>query len=78
MTPFTFHVYVGLGPPFRGVAVNVTESPEHTPPGGFAVIETPTGVGMTVTTIPFDEAGFPVPQGRFEFRIQYTESPLAG
>jgi hypothetical protein len=59
-----------------GVAVKVTEVPEHT---GLeeAVIDTLTGrIGLTVISISFDVAGFPVAQVAFEVRMQVTLSVL--
>jgi hypothetical protein len=61
-----------------GVAVNVTDVPEHT---GFAeaAIETLTGrFGFTVILIVFDAAGFPVGQVALEVRTQEIKSLLAG
>ncbi len=65
-------------PPLVGVAVNVTDVPEHT---GFAdtVIEILTGrFGFTVILTVFEVAGFPVGQVAFEVRIQEIKSLLAG
>jgi hypothetical protein len=65
-------------PPLVGVAVNVTDVPEHT---GFAdaAIETLTGrFGFTVILIVFDAAGFPVGQVALEVKTQETKSLLAG
>jgi hypothetical protein len=61
-----------------GVAVNVTDVPEHT---GFAdaEIETLTGrVGFTVTLIVFDAAGFPVGQVALEVKTQEAASLFSG
>ncbi len=61
-----------------GVAVNVTDVPEHT---GFAdaAIEILTGrFGFTVMVTVFDVAGFPVGQVALEVRIHWTEFPLTG
>ncbi len=61
-----------------GVAVNVTDVPEHT---GFAdaAIETLTGrFGFTVILIVFEVAGLPVGQVAFEVRTQETASILTG
>jgi hypothetical protein len=61
-----------------GVAVNVTDVPEHT---GFAdaAIETLTRrFGFTVILIVFDAAGFPVGQVALEVRTQETASLLTG
>ncbi len=65
-------------PPLVGVAVNVTDVPEHT---GFAdaAIETLTGrFGFTVMVTVFDVAGLPIGQVAFEVRTQETKSLLAG
>ncbi len=59
-----------------GVAVNVTDVPEHT---GFAdtAIEILTGrFGFTVILTVFDAAGFPVGQVALEVRTQETASLL--
>ena len=37
---FLYHWYEGVLPPLVGVAVNVTEVPAQTAPGGLAVIDT--------------------------------------
>ncbi len=61
-----------------GVAVNVTDVPEHT---GFAdtAIEILTGrFGFTVILIVFEVAGFPVGQVAFDVRTQETASLLTG
>ncbi len=61
-----------------GVAVNVTDVPEHT---GFAdtAIEILTGrFGFTVILIVFEAAGFPVGQVALEVKTQETKSLLAG
>jgi len=61
-----------------GVAVNVTEVPEHI---GFAdaVMETLTGIkGLTTIVIALEVAGFPVAQPRFEVNIHVRTSPFAG
>jgi hypothetical protein len=65
-------------PPLVGVAVYVTDVPEHT---GFAEaeIETLTGrFGFTVMVTVFDVAGLPIGQVAFEVRTQETKSLLAG
>ena len=65
-------------PPLVGVAVNVTDVPEHT---GFAEakIETLTGrFGFTVILMVFDTAGFPIGQVAFEVRLQITISLFVG
>ncbi len=65
-------------PPLVGVAVNVTDVPEHT---GFAdaAIETLTGrFGFTVMVTVFDAAGFPVGQVALDVRLQITTSLFVG
>jgi hypothetical protein len=61
-----------------GVAVNVTELPRQT---GLADAETATltgRFGLTVIQIWFDNAGFPVVQGRTEVSSHVMQSPLSG
>ncbi len=61
-----------------GVAVNVTDVPEHT---GFAeaAIETLTDrFGFTVMVTVFDVAGFPVGQVALEVRLQIITSLFVG
>jgi hypothetical protein len=77
-TPFTFHWYEGVDPPFVGVAVNVTEVPEQT---GFAdgATETLTGrIGFTVMVTVFEVAGLPDRQVALDVRTQVIASPLTG
>ena len=65
-------------PPFVGVAVKVTEVPEHT---GLALadIETLTVCnGLTVMETVFDVAGLPVVQVALEVSTQVTWSPFDG
>ena len=65
-------------PPFTGVAVNVTEVPEHTGLAD-AAIETLTGrFGLTVIVIGLDVAGLPVGQVAFDVRTHVITSPVAG
>ena len=53
LTLLTNHAYVGAGPPFTGVAVNVTLVPEQIVPVGFATTVTEgTAVGMTFIVMP--------------------------
>jgi hypothetical protein len=61
-----------------GVAVNVTDVPEHT---GFAdaAIETLTGrFGFTVILTVFEVAGFPVGQVALDVRLQIIISLFTG
>ncbi len=61
-----------------GVAVNVTDVPEHTE-FAEAAIETLTGrFGFTVMVTVFDVAGFPVGQVALEVRLQITTSLFVG
>ena len=65
-------------PPLVGVAVNVTDVPEHT---GFAEaeIEILTGrFGFTIMVTVFDVAGLPVGQVALEVSTQETASLLTG
>ena len=76
--PFTFHWYAGVVPPFVGVAVKVTEVPEHTGLAD-AAIETLTGrFGFTVMVTVFEVAGLPVGQVALDVKTQETTSPLTG
>jgi hypothetical protein len=64
-TPATYHLYIGLLPPFAGLAVNVTEVPVHIGLTGLAAIDTRgVTVGVTVNvpelTILGPEKGFTV------------------
>ena len=68
-----------MNPPFVGVAVKVTGSPEQT---GFAdaTMVTLTGRGLAaVIVIEFDQAGLPVTHDpRLEVMLHLTTSPFAG
>ena len=78
LVPLTFHWYVGVEPPFTGVAVKVTELPVQT---GFAegLTEMLTGSrGFTFMVTVFEVAGLPVAQMAFEVRTQITASLLIG
>ncbi len=69
---------MGVVPPLVGVAVYVTDVPEHT---GLedAEIETLTGrFGFTIILTVFEVAGFPVGQVALEVRTQETASLLSG
>jgi hypothetical protein len=76
--PLTFHWYEGVVPPLTGVAVNVTEVPEHIGPAGRAVTET-VGVTFAFTTIVIGEllAVGVVTQVAFEVSTTATTSPFA-
>ena len=65
-------------PPLVGVAVNVTDVPEHT---GFAEAETETltgRLGLTVMVTVFEAAGLPVGQVALEVSTQETASLFNG
>ena len=65
-------------PPLVGVAVKVTDVPEHTGLAD-AAIDTLTGtVGSTVIVTVLDVAGLPVAQVLFEVSIQVTASVFTG
>ena len=74
----TFHWYMGIVPPFDGVAVKVTDAPGQK---GLAdvVMVIPAGrlVFTTMETVS-DRAGFPEVQVSEEESEQETRSPLAG
>jgi hypothetical protein len=77
-TPFTFHWYEGVDPPFAGVAVKVTGVAAQT---GLAEarIETLTGkLVFTVMVTIFEVAGLPVVQVALDVRIHFTWSLLTG
>jgi hypothetical protein len=77
-TPFTFHWYAGVVPPFIGVAVKVTDDPGQK---GFddAVMVTPAGrFELTIIVIIFEVAGLPVVHCAPEVSMQRTWSPFAG
>ena len=61
-----------------GVALKVTDDPGQKG-FGVAVIDTPAGrFALTTMVMAFDEAGFPIGQAMFEFKMQVTTSPLLG
>jgi hypothetical protein len=77
-TPFTFHWYEGVDPPFAGVAENVTGVAAQT---GLveATIETLTGkLVFTIMVTMFEVAGLPVVQVASDVRITVTWSLLTG
>ena len=64
-------------PPLVGVAVKVTEVPEHIAPEGTAAILTLAGrLGLTTIVIVFDVAGLPVTQVNVEVITTEIASPL--
>ena len=76
-TPFTCHWYVGVVPPFVGVAVNVTDDPAHIAPTGLATTLTEgTTVGFTVIVIPVLVAVVGAAQGELEVSIHVTICPF--
>ena len=78
IVPLTFHWYVGVEPPFTGVAVKVTELPVQT---GFAegVTDTLTASsGFTFMVTVFEVAGLPLGQVALEVSTQITASLLMG
>ena len=78
LTPPFFHWYVGVVPPFVGVAVNITDVPEQIAPAGFADILTlAVTLGSTVMVIPVDVAGDPLTHGALEVIVTVMTSPLA-
>jgi hypothetical protein len=65
LTPFNCHWYVGVAPPFVGVAVNVTEAPvqDGLDPEVIATFTEGVTVGLTVTVdtaVPLQPADVPV------------------
>ena len=78
LTPPFFHWYVGVVPPFAGVAVNITDVPEQIAPAGFADILTlAVTLGSTVMVIPVDVAGDPLTHVALEVMVTVMTSPLA-
>ena len=78
LTPPFFHWYVGVVPPFVGVAVITTDVPEQIAPAGFAEILTlAVTFGLTVIVIPVDVAGDPLTHGALEVMVTVMTSPLA-
>ena len=77
-TPFTFHWYAGVVPPFIGVAVKMTDDPGQK---GFeeAMMVTPAErFELTSIVIVFDVAGLPSGQAILDDKIQVTKSPFNG
>jgi hypothetical protein len=78
LTPFTFHWYAGVVPPFIGVAVNVTDDPGQ---NGFddAAIVTPAGrFELTVINSVLLVIGLFMGQGIDDVNTHDTRSPFAG
>ena len=77
LLPLSCHWYVGVVPPFVGVAVKVTLVVAQIGLTGFAEMLTLAGSsGFTVIVIGFDVAGEPVAQVAFDVIITVTTSPL--
>ena len=77
LTPFSFHWYEGVVPPFTGVAVKVTLVPAQI---GFAeatMLTLAGKTGFTVMIMIFEVAGLPLTQVAFEVITQETVFPLA-
>jgi hypothetical protein len=77
-TPFTFHWYDGVVPPFIGVAVKVTDDPGQKGLDDAAMV-TPAGrFELTIIVIMFDVAGLPSGQAILDVNIHDTKSPFDG
>jgi hypothetical protein len=78
LAPLTFHWYDGVGPPFPGVAVNITKEPGQKG-FGLATMDTPAGNDrLAIIVMVLDVSGFPVGQGSEDVRMQNTRSRDAG
>jgi len=77
-TPFTFHWYTGVVPPFIGVALNVTDVPGQKGLDDAVTVTPAERFELTIIVITFDDAGLPVVHCAPEVRIQRTRSPFAG
>jgi RNase P/RNase MRP subunit p29 len=78
LAPFTFHWYVGVVPPFIGVAVNVTNDPGQK---GFddATMVTPAGkLLLTVINSVLLVIGLFIGQEIDDVNVQLTRSPFRG
>ena len=76
-TPFNFHWYVGVVPPFVGVAVYVIEVPAQVGFAEAAILILATTFGLTVIVTVLEVAGLPVAQVAFDVILQVTVFPLA-
>jgi hypothetical protein len=77
LEPFLRHWYAGVVPPLTGVAVKVTEVPEHTAPEGDAAIVTPAGIrSLMLIVMIFDVAGLPLTHDAFEVSTTVIWSPF--
>ena len=65
-------------PPFTGVAVNLTEVPEHTGFADAAKVTLTGRIGLTVTVTELEVAGFPDVQIADDVRTQLIIFPVAG
>jgi hypothetical protein len=74
--PFTFHWYEGDGPPFTGVAVNVTGVFWHTVVAEAVMVTPACCSGLTTIVIALEVAGFPIGQPALDVSIQVTWSPF--
>jgi hypothetical protein len=77
-TPFTFHWYAGVVPPFIGVAVKVTDDPGQKGFDDAAMVTLAERFELTIIVITFDVAGLPSGQAILEVKIQVTKSPFDG
>lgn len=77
LVPFFRHWYVGIVPPFVGVAVKVTDVDEQTAPDGDATIFTLAGRrSLILIVIIFDVAGLPLTQFAVEVMTTVIWSPF--
>ena len=74
--PFNFHWYIGVVPPFVGVAVNVTEVPAQIGLPEAAILTLAAKLAFTVIVTAFEVAGLPVAQVAFDVISQVTISPF--
>lgn len=74
--PLISHWYAGDAPPLTGVAVKVTEVPEHISLEEAAILTETGAVELTVMVTMLDIAGLPVAQARSEVICTLTWSPL--
>ena len=76
LVPFSFHWYVGVEPPFVGVAVKFTLVPQQIVVAVAEILMLTGKFGFTVIVIVFDVAGLPVAQVAFEVSTQVTVFPF--
>jgi hypothetical protein len=77
-TPFTFHWYVGVVPPFIGVAVKVMDEPGQKGLDEAAIVIPAGKPVFSIIVIVFDVAGLPSGHAILEFNTQVTKSPFTG